>query len=267
MIDFLEYRFPQIPGTKWIERMAAHKVKDIHGHFYQPDALFEPGVTLYYFREIDNEKQIPFDEKILFCDDHLMAVYKPHFLPVTPAGKFVNESLLNRLILKTGNNELTPVNRIDRLTAGLVLFSTNQKTRGLYQKLFMDRCVEKEYEAFAEIAKNADITKRTFTVENRLVPGTPWFRMQVEKGPVNSKTIIELLDTKDGIAHFRLLPITGKKHQLRIHLSMSGFNIINDPVYPELLPEKEDNYNNPLQLFAKRLSFIDPITGKTREFE
>jgi tRNA pseudouridine32 synthase/23S rRNA pseudouridine746 synthase len=61
--------------------------------------------------------------------------------------------------------------------------------------------------------------------------------------------------------------VTGKKHQLRVHMAALGAGICNDPFYPEVLKDAQDDYANPLKLLAQGLKFIDPVTGQAREFE
>lgn len=264
IIDFLDERFPKMDRAIWKQRIADGKMYDEKGVPVTFDTRYVPGKKLYYFREVENETKVPFNEKILFINDEFMVACKPHFLPVIPVGNYVNECLLNRLKNKTGNKHLTPVNRIDRDTAGIVLFSCNPKTRGTYHDLFNNGKIDKTYEAITECLVTPDNVE--WIIENRLVPGAPWFRMKIEPGIVNSKTHIRFIKSKNNRAIFQLNPITGKKHQLRIHLSTSGYGILNDGFYPQLLAEKKPDFNNPLQLLAKSISFKDPISGKSMEF-
>jgi tRNA pseudouridine32 synthase/23S rRNA pseudouridine746 synthase len=186
-------------------------------------------------------------------------------LPVTPSGPYVSECLLNRLKEKTGNSNLVPVHRIDRETAGLVLFSLNKETRGLYGDLFVNNQIEKSYEALAAIEHPP--TETEWIIENRLEEAEPWFRMQEVPGAVNARSRIRLIACRGKRAQFALYPVTGKKHQLRVHMCGIGFPILNDRYYPKLAPKQEDDLENPLQLIARRLRFIDPVSGKMMEFE
>ena len=181
------------------------------------------------------------------------------FRSVTPSGPYVDECLLNRLKLTTGNQDLVPLHRIDRETSGLVLFSLNKASRGVYGSLFLNGTVEKSYEAVAELEQRPEANE--WLVENRLVEAEPWFRMQVAPGIVNARSRIKLLNFRENRAHFSLSPITGKKHQLRVHMSGLGFRIMNDRYYPQLLAKQADDLNNPLQLLARRLEFADPVSG------
>lgn len=264
IIDFLSQRFPNIDKSIWEKRIKSGKILDENGRKIDFLTPYSPGKKLHYFREVENEKRIPFKEKIIYEDSHILIVDKPHFLPVIPSGQYVNECLLNRLKKATKKPDLTPVNRIDRETAGLVLFSTNTETRGLYHELFKDRKITKVYEAITESHSPPDFSERI--IENRLSKGSPWFRMQIEKGEVNSVTSIEVIKIKENLTHFRLSPVTGKKHQLRVHLSSIGYNILNDLFYPVLHDKKDDDYSKPLQLLAKKLIFNDPVTGEKRSF-
>ncbi|MBU1170483.1 MAG: pseudouridine synthase [Proteobacteria bacterium] len=264
ILDFLEKRFPTISRHTWETRM---KKGNVHDELDRPISInspYVPGKRVHYYREVEKEAPIPFTENIIYKDPHLLVVCKPHFLPVIPAGPYVNECLLNRLKRITDNPFLTPVNRIDRETAGLVVFSVQKDTRAIYHDLFMGSRVNKTYEA---ICVNTRLAQRSeWVVENRIVRGTPFFRMKTENGIPNARTHIHLVKSTKSKIFFRLNPITGKKHQLRLHLSSLGYGILNDRYYPNLLPEKEPDFSNPLQLLAKTLSFKDPFTGKKLEF-
>lgn len=264
IVEFLCKRFPGISLEQWAQRIVAGKVLDDSGHPISAQTDYAPSKRLFYFREIENEALIPFAEHILFQNDEILVACKPHFLPVIPGGRFVNECLLNRLRVKTGLSELTPIHRLDRETAGIVIFSVNPDTRGHYHHLFVRGKIEKIYQAVAEI--NQPITENHWLVENRIVRGEPRFRMQMVPGSINSRSRIQLLETRADRGFFSLQPLTGKTHQLRLHMSALGFRIVNDKVYPDLQPATDDDFTQPLQLLAKQIKFIDPLSGKDCEF-
>ena len=264
VLDFLTKRFPFIDREIWKVRINSGKVLTEKGDPISQDMSYIPLKKLYYFREMEAESIIPFTEKIIFCNEELLVACKPHFLPVIPGGPFVNECLLHRLKKRTGNKDLSPINRIDRETAGLVLFSMNKKTRGRYQELFMMGEVEKTYDAVAKYLCPQE--KNSWTVENRLVKGNPWFRMETAPGRPNAVSTISLVRSWKNRALFRLCPKTGKKHQLRLHLSGLGFPILNDRYYPELLPEKK-TFTAPLQLLARKIRFRDPLSARQVTYE
>ncbi len=264
ILDFLAQRFPAVGQALWEKRILQGKVLDEAGDPITRETPYLPQKRLFYFREVEEEPRIPLQEKILFQNDEILVACKPPFLPVTPSGPYVNECLLNRLRRTTGNNNLVPLHRIDRETSGLVLFSMNPATRGLYGGLFLAGTIEKTYEALAEATHCPDA--RNWLVENRLVRADLWFRTQVVAGTVNARSRIKLVDFANNRAHFRLFPLTGKKHQLRVHMSGLGFQIMNDRYYPELLPKQEDDLENPLQLVARSINFIDPVSGQKMEF-
>ncbi|MEI7816998.1 MAG: pseudouridine synthase, partial [Desulfuromonadales bacterium] len=172
---------------------------------------------------------------------------------------------LNRLRRSTGIDDLAPLHRIDRETAGIVLFSVNKKSRGLYSSLFMNGLVEKTYHAVSHCRQYQK--KASWNVEDRIERGEPGFRMKTASGNVNARSVIHLVEVKEEVARFVLHPLTGKTHQLRIHMSGLGFGILNDRYYPELQAESPDNFSIPLQLVARKLCFKDPLTGKIRQYE
>jgi len=264
ILAFLSRRFPAISRETWEIRMSEGNVLDERGHRITPDTGYAPQNRIFYFREVSSEPVIPFAEKILHLDDEILVACKPHFLPVTPGGKYVNECLLNRLRVSTGIEDLTPLHRIDRETAGIVLFSVNKKSRGLYGTLFMNGLVEKTYLALSACLPTQDTA--SWDIGNRIERGDPWFRMKTARGRENARSVINLVEVKGERARFVLQPLTGKTHQLRIHMSGLGFGILNDRYYPELEAEREDNFETPLQLVAHMLRFKDPLSGINREF-
>jgi tRNA pseudouridine32 synthase / 23S rRNA pseudouridine746 synthase len=266
--DFLTQRFPAIPRTTWLQRMADGDVEDEFGKPVTPDRPYQDHVRVYYYRDLPVEERIPFDEVILHQDEHLIVVDKPHFLPVTPSGKYLQETVLVRLKRKLGLDNLVPIHRIDRDTAGLVLFSVQPATRDAYQALFRDRVVHKTYEAIAPW--RADLTF-PLTRESRIVEDTSegrGFMTQTEvEGLPNALTHIQVLEIKGNSARYQLKPVTGKRHQLRVHMNALGIPIKGDGIYPVLTPEGQIDYDNPLQLLAKAIEWVDPISKKVRRFE
>ena len=220
---------------------------------------------LCYRREVEHEPVIPFTEDIVFRDEHVLVACKPHFLPVIPSGPYVNECLLYRLKKRTGIEDLAPMNRLDRETAGLVMFSVDRRTRSAYSDLFRLRRVRKVYEAVGVLPAEAGRTE--WSVESRITRGEPWFLSKNEPGAVNARTKIRLSRTWSNEGLFVLEPETGKQHQLRLHLTMIGSGIVNDFYDPVLQPEPKQGFDAPLQLLAKELSFKDPVTGREMHFE
>jgi len=264
MLRFLEERFLEIAGPSWLDRLARGDVVDANGERLTPDSQVRQGMRIWYYRELTDETPIPFEEEILFQDEHLLVVDKPHFVPMIPTGRFLRETLLVRLKRKLALPHLTPIHRLDRETAGVVIFSHKLATRGTYQSMFQKRTVRKVYEALAPMLDGRDFP---FTYQSRMVDGDKFFVMKEEAGEPNSETRIELIEQRGPLAHYRLHPHTGRKHQLRLHMASLGVPILNDAFYPVALPCKGDDFSNPLQLLARRIAFDDPLTGEARSFE
>lgn len=261
LLDGLCARFPRIDRAQWLDRFVRGRVQDVQGRALRADDAWQVGLEIVYFREVADEPVIPCVEAIVHQDAHLLVADKPHFLPVTPAGGYVRETLLARLVARTGNRDLVPLHRLDRLTAGLVLFSTRPDSRDAYQRLFRERRIEKVYEALAP-----GLPELPFPLERqtRLVPGEPFFRMAEVPGEPNARTRIEVIDGAGPVWRYRLHPVTGRKHQLRVHMAGLGAPILGDDLYPELLADAPVGV--PLQLLAKELAFDDPFTGERRTF-
>ena len=265
VLAFLVQRFPKIPESVWERRVAEGKVLAEDGSPVSATTPYAAQRRVFYFREVEEERVIPFQEEILYQTDELLVACKPHFLPVTPGGVYLDQSLLHRLRKRTGIRHLVPLHRIDRETAGIVLFSVNPKSRGRYGELFRDGSIEKSYRALS--AGIAAAGGEEWQVENRLVHGEPWFTMTTQPGPPNARSQIRLIEERGGVSHFSLTPLTGKTHQLRVHMSGLGVPILHDRLYPQLQPRQPDDFEKPLQLLAQRLRFKDPVSGKWMEFQ
>lgn len=271
VLDFLAERIPAVARDDWAQRMSLGEVLDAQGQPLPPHAPFRPQTRLHYWRALPFEHPVPFEEGIVFQDEWLIVADKPHFLPVTPKGRYLQETLLVRLKRRTGIDTLVPMHRIDLETAGLVAFTVQPHTRAAYQGLLRDRLVEKTYEAIAPW--RGDLTPPVRRL-SRLQQSAHFMAMEEVDGEPNAETWIEPLEAiaeAPGWGRYRLRPLTGQKHQLRAHLCAMGLPIANDRIYPSLRPAPATNdapdFSSPLQLLARELRFTDPITGESRRFE
>lgn len=268
ILEYLVIKFPYIDEQIWRQRMRDGKVHFHDGSLITEQSRFQAQQRVYYYREVEIEPCIPFQEEVLFQDEHILVAYKPHFLPVTPGGAYINECLQSRLRRSTGIAQLQTLHRLDRVTAGLVMFCVNPSSRHQYHELFKTRQIQKTYQAIANITKGEELLGKQWQVKNRIVQGEPRFRMCIseQEGEANSHSVIRCVQQTLHQALFELSPITGRTHQLRVHMQSIGLPILNDKYYPELQPLSADNYAAPLQLLAKTLRFIDPITAQPRCF-
>ena len=264
VLDFLCTQFPSVSETTWRSRFARELVLDAGGNPLVAGSACTCGDSVYYYRELEQEIEIPFYETIVYQNEHILVADKPHFLPVIPSGKYVQQTLLVRLKKLTGIAELSPVHRIDKDTAGLVLFSVNAVTRDAYQALFRNRTVTKTYYAIAPLSKTRQWPLRYCS---RLIEDEQFFRTREVAGEANSETHIALIEERGDTGLYQLQPVTGRKHQLRVHLSSLGIPIEGDALYPAVTKVADGDFSQPLQLLAKTLSFIDPVTGEQRFFE
>jgi len=266
VLEYLVARFPQVSSSVWQQRVADGKVHWHDGTFINAQTRYQAQQRVYYYREVASEAAIPFTEEIIFQDDHLLLAYKPHFLAVTPGGIHVNECLQSRLRETTGQHALQVLHRLDRVTAGLVLCSLNRATRHHYHELFAARKITKTYYAIARVDTNDNLVGQQWEIKNRIVRAAQGFRMRIVDGPANSHSVIRCVKQSANKALFVLHPITGKTHQLRLHMQTLGWPILHDAYYPDLATKPAEGFTRPLQLLAKELRFIDPITQHLRTF-
>ncbi len=290
-IDFLCARFPAIQRERWLQRFDAGRVLNAIGQPIAPAQGLLGESHLLYFREVSDEPTLPFRAQIIFQDDHLVVADKPHFMPVTPGGQYVQQSLLVQLKQQLNLPELSPIHRIDRETAGLVMFSVRAQDRNAYQALFRLRQVKKTYEAIAGVPESSPLRLEfPLTHKSMMVEDAQFFRMcelatdEIQVGePFNSETWMDCVERLDGrdaamqtitpstpaLARYVLKPITGQRHQLRVHMNALGLPLVGDQFYPVVKRAADalDDFSSPLQLLAKTIAFNDPLTGTARTFE
>jgi len=266
VLQFLSERLPVIAPLQWAQRLARGEVLDDEGRPVASEAPCMPGARLYYYRALEDEAPIPFEPQILFQDQHLLVADKPHFMPVTPSGRHVRHSLMVRLKQMTGLDTLNPIHRIDRETAGLVVFNLRAQDRNAYHALFRERAVRKAYEAIAphDPALRWPLLRRSRIEEDV----EAFFRMVETEGEPNSETHMDCLEVRGAWARYGLAPLTGKRHQLRVHLDALGLPILGDQFYPRVRrgPDEAEDFAEPLRLLARSIAFTDPVTGQARSF-
>lgn len=264
LLDFLIARFPHISAQQWQQRFGQGKILNEHAQVLSLEQGYVPGMPVFYFRELMHEVVVPFNEQVLYEDELLLVVDKPHFLAVSPVGSYVEQTLLRRLQRQYLELELSPLHRLDRLTAGVMLLCKQPQHRDAYQQLFRQQRVHKLYEAIA-----APLLSVQFPLVYRScmqASSECFFLMAETQGEANSETHISVLARGEQLWHYQLQPITGKKHQLRVHMASLGSPILGDDFYPVLSQRPLDDFTQPLQLLAREIAFKDPVTGEQRCF-
>jgi len=266
-LDFLSQRLPVLARAQWAQRLAQGDVLDHAGQPLHTHSLCQPGSLIWYWREVPEEIEIPFTAQVLFQDEHLVVADKPHFLPMTPKGRYARHTLLAQLQRRLGLDSLVPMHRLDRETAGVVVFGVRPAERAAYQGLFRDRQVRKVYEAIAPWRPGLSWPQER---RSRLAQGAHFMQRVEVVGEPNAHSVIELLAHNAHWGHYRLHPHTGQTHQLRVHMHALGLPLWGDRIYPVLQPEPAPgspaDFSAPLQLLAREIAFIDPLTGQARFF-
>lgn len=263
LLDFLCCRFPHISRSQWQHRFERELILAADATPLQPQQPCLAGLQLFYFREVPNEQQVPFQEQILFEDELLLVVDKPHFLTLAPVGQYVEQTLLRRLQQRYADYQLSPLHRLDRLTAGVVMLCKQPEWRDAYQQLFRLQQVYKSYEAIAP-----PLPRLAFPcqLDSRMQRHHKHFFLSEEvPGPPNVSTKVNVLQRGSKYWYYLLEPLTGYKHQLRLHMSSLGAAIVWDDFYPRVA-QRRDDFSQPLQLLARSLAFTDPVTGQQRSF-
>jgi tRNA pseudouridine32 synthase/23S rRNA pseudouridine746 synthase len=262
--DELARRF----GPDVAAKAIAGEVVDQHGAVLDPAAVLPAGAVVYLYRDLRDEVAVPFDIPVLYQDEDIVVADKPHFLATMPRGRHVAQTALVRLRRQLGLDELSPVHRLDRLTAGVLLFTTRREVRGAYQMLFARGAVHKTYVARAAVDPNIVLPR---VVCSRIIKRRSNFQAVEEAGEPNAETLVELSSasgwcprSSDGL--YRLTPRTGRTHQLRVHMASLGLPIYGDPLYPNVIDVAADDFSTPLQLLAQRIEFDDPVSGARRRF-
>ncbi|MGW3652001.1 RluA family pseudouridine synthase [Streptomyces sp. NPDC000878] len=246
------------------EMLDAGRIVDAAGRPVLRNTAYAPGMFVWFHRELPDEERVPFAVDVVHRDEHVVVADKPHFLATTPRGSHVAETALARLRRQLGVPTLSPAHRLDRLTAGLLLFTVRPQERGAYQSLFRDRQVAKEYEAVAPYDPALALPR---TVRSRIVKERGVLAAREVEGEPNAESGVELLEHRNGLARYRLTPRTGQTHQLRVHMSALGVPILGDPLYPVVTgPVAAGDFRRPLQLLARVLEFTDPVTGREHRF-
>ncbi|MGV9823033.1 RluA family pseudouridine synthase [Nocardia xishanensis] len=261
--DHLVERLPRVAPTRIDELLRAGGIVDLEGPI-APDAPYVPGGAVWFHRDLPDETDVPFEITVVHRDENLLVVDKPHFLATIPRGQHIRQTALVRLRQELDLPELVPAHRLDRVTAGLLLFVVDPARRGAYQTMFHKRAVRKEYEAIAPYRSDLDLPR---TVRSRIVKEKQVLAAQEVEGEPNAETVIDLLEHRDGLGRYRLRPLTGRTHQLRLHMNGLGVPILGDDFYPVLTDKPVHDFTRPLQLLAASLEFTDPVTGEPRRFE
>jgi tRNA pseudouridine32 synthase / 23S rRNA pseudouridine746 synthase len=260
--DHLVERLPRVASERIEEMLLEERIWSVSGPL-GIDAPFVPDSYIWFHRDLPVEVPVPFEIGVVYQDDDIVVADKPHFLATIPRGQHIMQTALVKLRDSLGLPDLSPAHRLDRVTAGLILFVVRREVRGKYQTMFRDRVVSKEYEAIAPYSPALSLPA---VVRSRIIKERGIITASEVDGEPNAETHVSLVEHRNGLGRYRLKPLTGRTHQLRLHMSGLGVPIVNDDFYPVLRERPLDDFSSPLQLLARTLSFVDPISGADRSF-
>ncbi|MBV7296105.1 hypothetical protein KRX51_09300 [Corynebacterium sp. TAE3-ERU12] len=262
-VEGQQHRHPDDDAAAIARRFADGLVVDNKGRAVAPHQPLKPGTDLWFYRIPAPEPQIAGPMPIIYSDADLVIVDKPPFLATTPRGRHITETALVRLRRHLDEPDLVPAHRLDRLTSGVLVFVRRPEARRTYQQLFTTPgAVLKIYEALAPtpptpICDGTEIATRQDKVRGVLqaftVPGQP-----------NARTVIESvrpLAEDPQVAVWRLRPLTGRTHQLRLHLCELGCPIIGDPLYPTVSAVADEDPTQPMHLVCREMRLTHPDSG------
>ncbi|GAA6527042.1 pseudouridine synthase [Intrasporangium sp. DVR] len=263
--DHLVERLRGITAAEVDRKLVAGEFVDAAGRPLPVDAPFVPRSVCWTHRDLPDEVEVPFEIDVLHRDERLVVIDKPHFLATMPRGRHVVQSALARTRVLTGLDRLTPAHRLDRPTAGVLMFTTEPRWRGAYQTVFAEGRVHKEYLAVAAVRDDLELplVRRTHVLKEH---GAHQAREVTGREP-NAETLVELTARRGELGLYRLRPRTGRTHQLRCQLWGLGIPIVGDPLYPVEHDVPPDDFSEPLQLLSAVLEFDDPVDGTRRRFE
>jgi len=174
IFEYLLARFPQVNAAIWRERVSRGLIMLSDGTALEENSPYRHGMTVFYRKEVPSEPPLLEEPLIVYRDDEILVADKPHGMPVTPSGEHIGRSLFVRLQRITGLPDLAPIHRLDRDTAGLLLFTIKADARAHYHRLFAEGRIEREYLAVAHV--DAPLQRTHWRIENRIEVGEPWYQ-------------------------------------------------------------------------------------------
>ena len=272
------HRHPDDDDAAVLRRFNEGLVVLIDGTPLKPSTPIAAGTDVFFYRHPAPEPPVPYEIETVFEDDNILVVNKPPFLATMPRAAHITETATVRLRRATGNEEITPAHRLDRMTSGLLLLTKRREIRGAYQELFARREVHKRYEAIAAdngvtapLVWRSHVEKLRGEIASREIasaePNSETLLRSVRRlAPTEEQRLQRIHGVPHPLSRYVLEPVTGKTHQLRVHMCSAGVPILGDPVYPTVQAFDDEDFTIPLRLTSTGLDFIDPLSGSPRSF-
>jgi 23S rRNA pseudouridine1911/1915/1917 synthase len=261
LIDHLAGGFPHSSAATWRRRVQAGEV-DVDGSAAAPGSLVRAGQVITWRRPPWDEPEAPVSFEVVFEDEWLLAIDKPSGLPTMPAGGFLEHTLLT--VARRRYAGASPLHRLGRHTSGLILFARDHAAAARLSRSWRDGRVQKQYRALGSGLASWDAKELDAAIgpvaHARL--GTVYAASPSGKP---SRSVARTIERQSVSTLFEVEILTGRPHQIRIHLAWAGHPLVGDPLYAAGGIPRADDPGLPgdggYLLHASRLAFDHPITG------